>query len=75
MRDDDDNLVQIDSRYATVGDFEAHAQHALATAVDQEQRTEAQRMLAVAAIALERAGGNRAVRLSAIADENYLPKN
>jgi hypothetical protein len=71
----DDNDVQIDSRYATVGDFEAHARLQLAKAANESERAEARRALAAAAIVLERAGGNRAVKLIKVVDKNYLPKN
>ena len=70
-----DDLVKIDTRYATVGDFEAHARHQLATASSREERIEAQRACTAAAIVLERARGDRAVKLIDIVDENYLPKN
>jgi hypothetical protein len=68
---DDDDLVQIDTRYATVGDFEAHARHQLARARNQVERAEAQQALRAAAIVLERARGNRAARLIDFVDRQH----
>jgi hypothetical protein len=63
MTTNDDGLVKISARYATVGDFEAHARRELAIARTQAERTEARRALAALEVVLERARGNRAARL------------
>jgi hypothetical protein len=72
---DDDDKVQISSQHATVDDLFAHAQLLLSEAETDEQRREANNALAAAEVALERAGGDRSVKLAAIADETFLRKH
>ena len=72
---DEDDTVKIDTRYATVGDLEAHAKLLFARAANEWELAEARSALAAAALALKRARGDRTVKLSEVADQNFLPKN
>ena len=68
---DDEDVVKIATRYASVGDFEAHVHYQIAKARTKEEMIEAEQALEALAVVLKRAHGDRTVRLADVADKKH----